>query len=237
MNWKNMEYWSGLVGVYRATALKRKIEFKFSSISSNEIIIEEILNIFDFVLTEENYFDAACVEANKISKDLIFTINPNYEYSNRIIKKYFQFVAKHFFNIVSKLRSENLSSAENQDFISNLYNYNIENNPLHKVKWYKKNSEIDSKYDIEHLEELKDSGYEIVKVYHIPEDKGYGMSSFMFAMNDSGQQFYLSVIYFDQGWNRWGYIKEGDSLAIKFKLSSFIDKPHPAFEIIEIDKY
>jgi hypothetical protein len=236
-NWKELDYWSGLVGVYRATALKRKYEFKFSMNSSNEVIIDEIFDIFNFVLTSENYFDAACVEANKIIKDLIFIINPNYEYSKSITHKYLDFVAVHFFNIVSKLRSENLSSAENQDFISNLYDFDIENNPLHKVKWYKKNSEIDSRYDVEHLQELKEDGYEIVKVYHIPEDKGYGMSSFMFAKNEDGQQFYLSVNFFDQGWNRWGYIKEGDCLAIKFTLSSFINKPHPAIEIIEIDKY
>lgn len=236
-NWKELEYWSGLVGVYRATALKRKIEFKFSSITSNEVIIAEIFDICNFVLTAENYFDAACVEANKIIKDLIFIINPNYEYSKEIIHKYLDFVAVHFFNIISKLRSENLTSAENHDFISNLYDFNIDNNPLHKVKWYKKTSELDSRYDIEHLEELKQDGYEIVKVYHIPEDKGYGMSSFMFAKSDAGQQFYLSVSYFDQGWNRWGYIKEGDWLAIKFTRSTIINKPHPAIEIIEIDKF
>ena len=236
-DWKELEFWSGLVGVYRATALKRKLEFKFSSFSSNEVIIAEILDIFNFVLTSENYFDAACVEANKIIKDLNFIINPNYEYSNEIISQYLQFISVHFFNIVSKLRNENLTSTENQDFISNLYNFNIVDNPIHKVKWYKRTSEIDTVYDIEHVEELKEKGYEIVKVYHIPEDKGYGMSSFMFAKNDSDQEFYLSVNYFDQGWNRWGYIKEGDSLAIKFTKSSTINKPHPAIAIIEIDKF
>jgi Archaeal ATPase. len=236
-NWNELEYWSGLVGVYRATALKRKIEFKYSSIETNEKIIKEIFEIFNFVLNSENYFDAACVEANKILKDLIFIINPNYSYSSDIIKAYLNFVAIHFFNIISKLRCENIYSPENQNFISSLYRYNIAENPLQKVKWYKESAEIDSIYDIEHIEELKENGYEIVRVYHIPEDKGYGMSSFMFARNETGTQFYLSVNYFDEGWNRWGYIKEGDCLAIKFTQSSFENKPHPATEIIEIDKY
>ena len=235
-NWKELEYWSGLVGVYRATALKRKIEGKFSTISSNEIIIKEVLEIFNFVLPSENYFDTACVEANKIAKDLVFIINPNYEYSKDIIYLYLQFVSIHFFSIIEKLRNENLSSSENQEFISSLYNVNIEENPLHKVKWYKKTTEMDPKYDLGHLEELKDEGYEIVKVYHIPGDKGFGMSNFMFAKNDDGQEFYLSVNNFDQGWNRWGYIKEGDSLAIKFTIPSNVNKTHPAIEFIEIDK-
>ena len=114
---------------------------------------------------------------------------------------------------------------------------NIVENPIRNVKWYRENTGIDSRYDIEHLEELKEKGYEIVRVYHIPEDKGNGMSSFMFAKNEDEQQFYLSVNFFEQGWNRWGYIKEEDCLAIKFTKSLQLNKPHPANEIIEIDKY
>lgn len=236
-SWKEAENWCSILGVSRATALKRKIEYKFSNIEINEKLINEILEILNYVLTTENYLDTACVESNKIIKDLEFILNPSYSYSKEVIKKYLDFVSKHFFSIISKLRNENINSASNQNFISKLYSYQIENNPLKNVKWYKESDENDSKYDREHIQELKENGFEIVKVYHIPEDKGYGMSSFMFAANDSKMQFYLSVNSLEAGWNRWGYIRVGDLLAIKFNKSDVPNQTHYATEIVEIDVY
>ena len=43
--------------------------------------------------------------------------------------------------------------------------------------------------------------------------------------------------YFDNGWNKWGYIKEGDLLAIKYTESTTENKTHQAIEIVEIDRY
>lgn len=234
--WKESEFWSGVIGVSRATALKRKIEFKFSSVNTNNKIIIEILDILDFIFKSESYFDAACIESNKIIKDLDFILNPTYGYEMETIKQYLIFVSTHFFNIISKLRNENINSTENQSFLTNLYNYDIEPNPIHNVKWYN-SSKQESKYDKEHIEELILEGYEIVTVYHIPEDKGYGLSSFMFAENDKKKQFYLSVNFLDEGWNKWGSIKENDLLAIKYKDLNIEEKPNPATEILLIDKY
>lgn len=62
------------------------------------------------------------------------------------------------------------------------------------------------------------------------------MSSFMFAENEDKKQFYLYVNFLEEGWNRWGYIKEGNSLAIKYRNSTD-GKTHPATEIVEIDTY
>lgn len=235
-NWKELDFWSGLVGVSRATALKRKIEYKFNAIELNSKIIKEIIETLDYIFKSESYFEAACVESNKIIKDLDFILNPAYPYSEEVIIKYFDFVAIHFFHIISKLRNENINSQENQDFIEKLYNYTIIPNPILKVKWYK-SDKTDTKYDKDHIEELLSDNYEIVTVYHIPEDKGYGMSSFMFAENDNNKQFYLYVNFFESGWNRWGNIKEGDQLAIKYKESNAKGKSIPATEIVEIDKY
>jgi len=235
-DWSSRDNWKGILGVCRATALKRKIEYKYDSIESNEIIIDEILTILDSIFSTEGYFDAACVEANKIIKDLDFLVSLSYNYSNEIKFSYTEFIANHFFNVISKLRGENLSSVENQKFLEKLYNHDITNNPLHKVKWYLGNQN-NTIYDVDHIEELVMDGYKIVTVYHIPEDKGYGMSSFMFAEDTSKNQFYLSVNNFDEGWNRWGYIKENTKLAIKHNELQLNGKSTPAIEIIEIDQY
>src|SRR5690606_33901283 len=140
-------------------------------------IIEEILEIFNYIFASEGYFDASCVESHKIIKDLIFLISPTLKYSDRIKELYVNFIAIHFFNIVSKLRNENINSVENKDFLQKIYLVQIQHNALHDVTWYKveKNDNI---YDKEHIKELIEDNYEIVTVYHIPEDKGYGISSF-----------------------------------------------------------
>ena len=235
-NWKNEQNWRGILGVSRATALKRKLEYKYSSVDTNENIIAEILEIFNLIFVTEGYFDAACVESNKIIKDLIFIINPNSKYSPRIKELFVNFIAFHFFNIISNQRNENFNSQENKEFLQKIHDIDLKNNALHHVKWYIGKEEEENIYDKEHIEELTVEGYEIVTVYHIPEDKGYGVSSFMFAENSTKNQFYLSVVKFDEGWNRWGYIKEGSKLAIKFEVIQK-DKPTPATEIVEIEKY
>lgn len=235
-NWKNDANWVGVSGVSRATALKRKTEFKYNAIDNNTAIVEEILEILHYIFKIEGYFDAACVETNKIIKDLEFVINPAFNYAPKTVSQYLNFVATHFFNLISKLRGENINSQTNQEFIRRLHDFPIENNPLNSVMWFK-SQHADSSYDKDHIQELKDEGFQIVRVYHIPEDRGYGISSFMFAENELKEQFYLSVTNFDQGWNGWGYIKEGELLAIKYESYKLSGKPTPASRIVEIDQY
>ena len=80
-----------------------------------------------------------------------------------------------------------------------------------------------------------ENGYTIARVYNIPE-KNYGLSSFIFAKDKEENQFYLHVDKFEHGWNRWGYIKHNDKLAIKYEdLKN--EKATEASEILEIDKY
>lgn len=235
-SWKTEENWRGLLGVYRATALKRRLEYKYTAVNDNEKIVQEILETFNIIFASEGYFDASCVESHKIIKDLTFIISPTLKYSDRIKELYVSFIAIHFFNIVSKLRNENINSVENKDFLQKIYLVQIQHNALHDVTWYKVEKN-DNVYDKEHIKELIEDNYEIVTVYHIPEDKGYGISSFMFAENSENSQFYLSVANFEEGWNRWGFIKEGSKLAIKTTSIKQEGKPTPATEIVEIDQY
>jgi len=236
IDWKSHINWSGIIGVSRATALKRKIEFNHSETTSITPLIEEILDILNYIFEVENYFDIACVEANKIVKDIDFILNPAYNYSKELQMKYLNFIATHFFHIITKLKNENINNSENQNFIKSLFDFESENNPIKTVSWFKKQTQDKFTYDREHIKELKDDGYEIVRVYHIPEDKGYGLSSFMFAENREGKQFYLYVNFLEEGWNRWGYIKEGNLLAIKYTNPRFEGKPYQATEILEIDQ-
>ena len=232
-DWSNDVYWKNLKGVSRATALKRKAEYKAENISVKESIITEVFDIYNEIFKTENYPEFACTEANKIVKDSIF--NSQFNNSEKIKRLHLNFVANHFFSIISNLKSENINSDENQIFINKLYNIEISRNPLHNVKWYTL-AENDI-YDTEHIAELINDKYIIVTVYHIPEDAGYGMSKFMFAEDENKMQYYLSVTNFEGGWNKWGYIKENDKLAVVVKCYAINGKPTPAVKIVEIDKY
>lgn len=128
-DWKNLENYGWVAGTSRATALKRKIEYKQSDVCDSIKIIEEILNIFNYVFEKEQYIEAACVEANKIVKSINYIVEPSLGYTNELIKKYLDFVSKHFFNILANLRNENINSTDNQIFIASLYKVTTVENP------------------------------------------------------------------------------------------------------------
>jgi hypothetical protein len=132
------------------------------------------------------------------------------------------------------LRDESIDSKDSKDLLRKAYSYELKINPLHSADWYSVKTE--TTYDIDHIEELVQDGYEIVEVYNIP-DKFEGLSNFIFAKNDHDQQFYLHVSNFDGGWNRWGYMEIGSKLGVKFERLSENGKPTSVNEIVEIDKY
>lgn len=234
-NWEEQEHWKVLHGVHRATALKRSIEYQYHSVELTEKVITESLNILDKIFKEDGYQDFACSEATKVLRESFIT-SKKLSYSYDFKLHYATFISNHFFNIISTLKNEHINSNENRKFLERIYDLDLNPNPLHNVKWYQSNEE-QTVYDNEHIDELLADGYRIVSVYHIPEDKGYGMSSFLFAEDNNKNQFYLSVNNFDEGWNRWGYIKENKKLAIKYTSLNTNGKPTPAKEIVEIDSY
>ena len=232
-NWKKEKNFSSLYGTYRASTFKRLIEGKKYDYQETEKIAYEILQIFDHIFDSGDYPIASCIEVNKILKEFSFILN-NDKYSNRLIQSYVSFIAEHYFNIISRLRDESLENRDVRDLLSIIYNLNLTKNPLHDVQWYKPETTV--VYDQDHINELKDDGFTIVEVYHIPENQ-YGLSSFLFAKNASGDQFYLHVDNFESGWVRWGYIQNQTQLAIKYIPQQNNVKSTPAIEIVEIDQY
>jgi DNA-binding MarR family transcriptional regulator len=234
-NWEKSENWSMLYGVYRASALKRRIEFNRSSDTDTEKIIVDSLQIFEKVFTNENYQEVACIESNKIIKEIEILLNRR-SFSEDFILVWVSFISKHYFNILSGIRNESINSIENQRFLEKIYNLPLDPNPMHSVKWYTL-ERSENNYDTNHISELINEGYSIVQVYHIPDDRGHGISNFLFAQDDDKNQFYLSVYNFDEGWNGWALLEVGSKLAIKYLSLNTNGKPTPAEEIVEILQY
>lgn len=232
-NWENDLNWNAIHGTYRASAYKRQSEELKNKIPQREELISKSIKVFEKIFKEGDYPIFTCIEAKKILNEFDFIVTNDY-YSKKIKGTYVSFISKHFFNIISRIRGESIDSKESKDLLSKVYNAEIDINPLHSVSWYSENST--SIYDKAHIAELEEEGYTIVEVYNIPE-KNNGLSNFIFAKDKKERQFFLVVAYFESGWNGWGAIEIGTSLAIKYDYILPSDKATPAIEIKEIDQY
>jgi hypothetical protein len=232
-NWENNENWFAIYGSYRASTYKRQSELLKNNIPEREKLVSESLNVFNQIFSEGDYPIIACIESNKIVKEFEFILTKE-AYSAKLAAKYITFIARHYFNVVSRLRDESIDSKDSRELLRKAYNYDLKLNPLHSADWY--TAKTETTYDIEHIEELIQDGFDVVEVYNIP-DKYDGLSNFMFAKNEKEQQFYLHVSNFDGGWNRWGYLEIGSKLGVKYNNLSVTGKPTSVDEIVEIDKY
>jgi len=235
INWQNDLNWSILKGTYRASAFKRSGEFVKDSNQERETLYQNVFDIFNEIFHNGDYPILACVEINKILKEFSVILIHKEKYSSRLLLSYIEFIATHYFNIISVLKDDSIDSKENSMFLAKVYALKFDGNvnPLHKARWYVPEKEVH--YDNEHIEELKEDGYEIVKVYHIP-DSNWGMPKYLFAKNANDKQFYLHVDNFDFGWNKWGYIKVNDKLAIKYEEVVQTGATNVT-EIVSIDRY
>jgi len=233
-NWHSDVDWSVMMGTYRASAFKRSVELNRNLIEI-ENAFSEVLNIFNELFKNENYPLIACIEVNKMLRDLVHIGNDRLSYSEEFLFKYVKFIADHFFNIVLNLKDQSIDSKENRGFLKKLHSIDFKGNknPLSMSRWYSPQKQ--EVYDFEHMHELKADGYTIVKVYNLPEGN-FGMSSYMFANDENNNQFYLNVDKFDLGWTRWAYIKIGDKLAIKYDMLKR-NNTTPATDIRLIDKF
>lgn len=232
-NWRQDENWHAIYGSYRASTFKRKSELLKNNISEREKLILESLNVFNQIFTDGDYPIIACIESNKIVKEFDFILTNN-AYTTGLAEKYITFIARHYFNIISRLRDESIDSKESKDLLRKAYGFTLKINPLHNANWY--TTKTETTYDEDHIEELIQDGYVIVEVYNIP-DKFEGFSNFIFAKNDQELQFYLHVSNFEGGWNRWGFIEIGSKLGVKYNRLSENSKPTSVKEIVEIDRY
>ncbi|WKK58555.1 ATP-binding protein [Sphingobacterium sp. BN32] len=233
-DWRIDPDWSVMMGTYRASAFKRSVELNRNT-DDIEKAFTEVLNIFNEIFRNEDYPLIACIEVNKMLKDLIHIGSDRLSFSEDFIYKYVTFIAEHFFNIVLNLKDQSIESSENKIFLEKLYSYSFKANPnpLTSSRWY--SPEREEVYDDEHMRELRNDGFTIVKVYNLPEGN-FGMSSYMFASDSQNNQFYLNVRKFDFGWIKWGYIKVGDKLAIKYDVLKK-GSTTPATDIRIIDKF
>ncbi len=233
-DWEKDTDWFVLYGTHRATSFKRKIELRTASdIKESEKYLTKALDVFNIIFDKEGYQHVACTEAYKLIKQIQIAFNKSCQYSQDFINVVLNFMDKHFFDLAGSLRTLSVDSNEVQDVIRTFYNLEIAGNPLKDAKWYKPKTRL--VYDREHIEELKSDGYTIVEIYNIPV-RDY-MPNFLFAKDKNDNQYYLSVDYYEAGWNYWGYLEVNMKLAIKYVSAKMRNKPNKAIEIVDIDQF
>jgi hypothetical protein len=232
-NWLDDPNWSVIYGTYRASTFKRQSETLKNNILEREKLISNSLITLSDIFKGKEYPIIACIEAKKILLEFDYIIN-NPNYNSSLVGKYVSFIAKHYFNIISRLRGESLESKESKELLRKVYNADLKTNPLHSVEWYSIDSQI--VYDAEHIEELREDGYEVVEVYSIPE-KDNGLSNFIFGRDEFDREFFLVVSNYENGWLGWADIQIGTKLAVKFESLSKNEKATFATEIVDIDQY
>ena len=144
-NWEKDENWKDIYGSYRASTFKRQSELLKNNIPERENLISESLSVIDQIFNEGDYTVIACIESNKIVKEFEFIIT-NKDYSVKLAEKYINFISRHYFNIVSRLRNESIDSPFSKDLLRKAYNYDLKINPLHSADWYSIKTE--TTYDI-----------------------------------------------------------------------------------------
>lgn len=234
-SWESVEENRAVYGAYRASAFKRSVEHKINS-NVNETVegILQAIGVVKRIFELEGYASVACVEGIRLTKEIHYITCGTKKYPVDFVKKSLMFVADNLFEMLQSVRNYSMESSDVQHWLKNFYDYEIKDNPLHKVSWYK--PDLAESYDEEHIKELSSSGYTIVTVYHIPSAES-GPSNYIFAEDNDGVQYYLKIDKLKVGgWERWVHFDLGTLLAIKYDDSANGGKTRPATEILELDK-
>ena len=230
--WDSLVSHRALFGSYRASAFKRSIEHQLSDVEKVESALDKAILTLSDVFKLEGMGTIACAEAFRIIKELHYIFQTQNLYSVGFLHRSLNFVSDNLFEMLQDNRNYTLDSSEVKSWLKVFHDIEIRNNPIRNLGWYN-SEELD--YSSEHIDSLVKEGYTIVTVYHLPNNED-GVPKYMFAEDDKGTQYYLSVNFFKAGWERWSFFDVNTKLAIKTKNNVPTGKTIAANDIVEINK-
>jgi tetratricopeptide (TPR) repeat protein len=206
--WKDSGVYRGILGTYRASAWKRKME---NSVDSDpESTVDALMRaskIFSDVFRSDGYFREANKQAIKIFEEIEFSFSRhNYceKYSTEGTEL-LGFVAE---NIIEIGNSEEWFDVDSM--VKKLANIQLNDNPFSSEEW--RASSTINEYE---LGDEKGSwavgGLTSVKISNRPRDK----ASFLFARDAYGQDYFLHYDNFKGGsWKDWCQLSIGRDLHV-----------------------
>lgn len=207
--WKHSSLYRGLLGTFRASAWKRKME---NLVSENPVECIDALirasRIMNDVFRNEGYFKTACSQAFNIFNEIQYCLARK-EYVAKFPKEcceLLNFVATHIQEIALTKNEADINS-----LMKSLERVELELNPFSENKWGKVGAN-DYHEDIEPI-----GGLVTVAITNRPKDK----ASFLFARDAFQNDYFLHFDNFKDGnWRNWC------QLSIGTKLDIVIDESH-----------
>lgn len=215
--WREDQDYGSTLGVYRASAFKRKIEGQIENRETTELYksFNSALKIMHSVLKEAGYFHVATRECYKIIDSIshyFFNLRTTYTLDQKkSAEQLLAFCEVHIKDIYAK---QGKDSKELFNFVKSARALPVTNNPFKKAKWDIRKSpseEVGVLFDsINVSNELI-----LTKVQNVPEDQGY-KKPFIFTEDAYHKRYFVHRSSFKNGESSHFYnIEVGDQIAIK----------------------
>ena len=212
--WKDLKHSRGIVGVFRATALKRMAEdFIQNDPEQCKSLLSRAMRTLNDVIRVDGYIRPACEQTKSVFNELAVILKmPVFKQDQDFSNESLGFIAAHLNNITSYVKIG--GDDEITKLIRRLSSVEMPKNPFTSFSIPKHAQSdlynpIDEEYAIQ-------KGLEIVQISNIPKPKD-GMESpmYIFAKKDN-KNYYLRYEFLKNGgYAEWFNMKQGDSLAIR----------------------
>lgn len=204
--WKDSPVYRGILGTYRASAWKRKMENLVNDDPDTAVdALVRAARILSDVYRNDGYFKAVNKQAIKIFEEIEFCFSrKNYcdKYTDQGLEL-LKFISENIVEI-----SQSNSSFDMNPLICKLAKVPIANNPFKGSSWNELSN--DSSYDDFDDKEDKPEGLTRVRISNRPQE-----ATFLFARDSYSKDYFLHYKNFKDGeWKDWCQLSIGMSLDI-----------------------
>lgn len=212
--WKDSNSSRAVIGVFRATALKRLAEGQIQKNPDEAMgLLSRAVKTLDDVIRVDGYIKPACEQAKSIFNELAVVLRIDaYKSNTSFTNEALQFIAKHINNITTyvKLTAED----EITSLVRQLSKMDNPQNPFNKISM-PRNAQSDSYNPIDEEYAIQ-KGLVIVQVTNIPKGKDKDIPSLFIFAREGNKDYYLRYEFLKNGgYSEWYNLKQGDNIAIK----------------------
>lgn len=215
-NWKdaNHNILIGILGTYRASAWRRKIEsIPHSNVEAYLECMSNAIETYDDLFSTLGYIKIACRQVIKLFDEIERNVvRDDYPEKNKL--DWLDFIGRHINSIENNFSDVEVNYVRR--LIQKLSKVKIDKNIFTDDKWlelaiYKFKDTISEDF-------ADKNGYTIVNVTNIPNNPNHNYTSFIFASDGISDYFIHFSSFVSECWNEWKCIYKGLRLAVKYEI-------------------